>query len=511
MTIAVKWVVLTFFLACSFAPALAQPADQDDPANHGQGLIPATKEDLEGIPVTPKIRDFLPERVDLSGRFPTPGSQGAMASCVGWAVGYAARAYYAQIAEGRNIRDSLNIPSPSYIYGSILKETDRCDAGSKIIDALRLLQTGALSLRQFPYSLGQCSPPSDAQRAKASDFQIISFSLVDYQDVDQVKSELAQGNPVVIGIAVGDGFHHLRGNQIYRGSDVSTGNHAITVVGYDEARQAFKIINSWGQAWGAGGFGWIDYEMFRSRVHDAYVMRVRGSAPKPEPQPQPVPEVVIAPPAPPVVPNLDCAQVRTVSEGGKRTLVGFVGHDEDLERIRAVAEGADVKVAVRPWPQCEALMTLDKPLSRSDGPIVKIRRSAGDMLKAGDYLVVDIESPSYPTYIHAAYFQADGSVLNLVQPGVGSFTAYQPHSKIVIGNSGGGIRFKVSSPFGREMLVVLAARSPIFPETRPRQETERDFLTALRRALIWKRDPAAPDRDVAAAFDAIVTKERGTP
>jgi hypothetical protein len=58
------------------------------------------------------------------------------------------------------------------------------------------------------------------------------------------------------------------------------------------------------------------------------------------------------------------------------------------------------------------------------------------------------------------------------------------------------------------MLIVLAGRSPIFSDLRPTQETEREFLTALRKALITKPDPFAPDRDVAAGFDAIVTVAR---
>jgi hypothetical protein len=100
-------------------------------------------------------------------------------------------------------------------------------------------------------------------------------------------------------------------------------------------------------------------------------------------------------------------------------------------------------------------------------------------------------------------------VLNLVQPTVGSLTAYPPRSKIVIGDGrAGGLQFKVSAPFGRVMLIVLAGRSPIFSDLRPTHETDREFLTALRKALIATPDPLSPDRDVAAGFDAIVTVER---
>jgi hypothetical protein len=215
-----------------------------------------------------------------------------------------------------------------------------------------------------------------------------------------------------------------------------------------------------------------------------------------------------------VLPELTCSQVRVLERGGKSEILGFVGSDEDLERIRAAAPGSDLRVTVRPWPQCEALETLDKPLARSasERPKVNIRKSSGDKLSEGEELVFEVESPPYPSYIHVAYIQADGSVVNLVQPGIGSFKAYPPRTKLVIGNEPDSTRrFRVSQPFGREMLIVLAAKSPIFPDGLPREETEREFLTALRRALIAKPEPTAPDRDVVAGYDTIVTVGRTTP
>ena len=106
-------------------------------------------------------------------------------------------------------------------------------------------------------------------------------------------------------------------------------------------------------------------------------------------------------------------------------------------------------------------------------------------------------------------FRRTDQFLTSCSQAVGSFNAYAPRSKIVIGDEqAGGRQFQVSAPFGREMLIALAGRSPIFSDLRPTQETEREFLTALRRALIAKPDPASPDREVTAGFDTIVTVER---
>jgi hypothetical protein len=252
---------------------LAQNTTGDDLLERGQGLIFDSEDDLANIPRTPEYRAFLPDRVDLSDRFPTPGDQGRQNSCVGWSVGYAARAYYANKAEGRDLSVSKNIPSPAYIYNSIKKVSgpDQCGYGSKISDALNLLGRGAASLREVPYSEDSCLRPSDSVRAHATDFRIANAYVVDPKNVDQIKAQLAHGHPVIIGLQTTLDFHRLKRGEIYRSTGRLLGNHAITAVGYDERLQALKVINSWGREWGDGGFGWIDYDALRREARQAFV------------------------------------------------------------------------------------------------------------------------------------------------------------------------------------------------------------------------------------------------
>ena len=207
-----------------------------------------------------------------------------------------------------------------------------------------------------------------------------------------------------------------------------------------------------------------------------------------------------------VLPDFKCGKLTLTRRDGKVAVSGFVEYDADLEALRTHLPNAEINVDVRPWPQCEALQTLDMALSRRDRPSIAIRRVSGNELHAGEPLVFDVRTPPYPSYLHVAYIQADGSVINLIQPGDGSFRTYAPTSTIVIGENTGR-HFFVQGPYGREMLIVLVGRSPVFPDRRPRVETEREFLTALRRALLSKPDPNGPDRDIAASFDSVITKD----
>lgn len=493
------------------AGTLAQEPSPEESTGFGKGAIEEPDASFAARPRTPIYRAFLPVRVDLSRFFPTPGAQGKQASCVGWAVGYAARAYYAISLEGR-AASPAHIPSPSYIYNSIVAPSGQCDAGSSIPDALNLLKQGSLSLAQLPYDPKRCSAPTPPQRAAATDFRISSWLAVDPQSPDQVKAQLSQGHPVVVSLVSRPAFVRLRSDRIYDSSaETSDGSHALAVVGYDDQRQAFKVINSWGTRWGNGGYGWIGYRAFVRDVRRAYMMRVAGKeplAPMPAPAPRPAP-------APPPV-SFDfvrCGLVDVVPSAEGPRVEGFVGTLTELnqvkERARAL-KAARIDVVLRPWPQCEALMTLQRGLRAADRPQIRVvHATAGAELPAGANLVIEIESPSTPSFLHVTYIQADGKAVHLVQSGATTLATIAPRSKLTLGDGrDGGPHFTVSPPFGDEIVVAVASAAPLFAEPRPTTETEREFLTALRAALMARPDPALAERVFTASYDAVKTVER---
>ena len=50
-------------------------------------------------------------------------------------------------------------------------------------------------------------------------------------------------------------------------------NGFSSIIGYDDVKKAFKVMNSWGTSWCEAGYGWIDYD-FLPQTGDlgAYVM-----------------------------------------------------------------------------------------------------------------------------------------------------------------------------------------------------------------------------------------------
>ena len=503
---AIAW---TAALAVSMAAPNAAAQAMPDAADtvYATGAIPETEEELAGRPRTPLHRAFLPEAVDLRDRFPPAGRQGEQGSCVGWAVGYAARSYYNSGPRGGPRLTADRIPSPAYIYDAIRAPGAACDAGSRIADAMILLKRGAVAYSAYPYDERLCRRPGADTVARASAFRIADWRVVEAKRLDQVKAELAGGHPVVVGMRPNRDFHRLRGERVWRAGMPEDGNghHAVTVVGYSERGQHFTVMNSWGRGWGENGFGRIGYDTFRTRVKYGFSMRLETEPVPPPPKP--------APPSPVRrdldLPAVGCGRLRIAQENGKAIVKGFVGSKDDLARVRKAADRAQAGFAVdlRPWPQCETLMTLEKPLGHAGRPSIRLPKRS---YRAGETLSFQVRMAPFQGYLHVAYLQADGNVVNLVGSGAPALATLAANTTLTFGDGlEGRTRFTVSAPFGSEMIVAIASGSPLFSEDRPPVETEREFLTALRKALIARPDPNQPERVVSAGFVALETAPGG--
>ena len=514
-------------LATASLKAPGQVTHDPEDAVYATGVIFETAEELADKLRTPLYRNYLPPSVDLSDRFPRAGDQGDQGSCVGWAVGYAARSYYNSAPGGGRWLREDQIPSPAYIYDALRGPDDTsCRSGTRISDALDLLGQGVASLADYAYQESLCRPPGAPSAVPdGGRFRIARWLVVDVRRLDQVKAELAGGHPVVIGMRTDRRFDKLRGRKIWwsgapRDGD---GRHAVTVVGYSESGQYFLVMNSWGEGWGDRGFGRISYETFRRRVKVGYSMRLVEKPPPVPPSPPPAPELpppkpdIVSPepdpsPPAPVVPALKlpvvgCGNLAVEERGDQSFVVGFVGNREDLAKVTQTAEKSNVQsqVELRPWPQCEALMTLEKPLAQADRPSIALPKA---VYRVGETLAFDVSMADFQGYVHVAYVQADGSVVNLAQSDSRTLSTLAAGSEMRFGDGREGRpRFTVSAPFGDEMIVVVASKSPLFAEDRPLVETEREFLTTLRKAIIARPDPALPERVVTASFVALETIE----
>lgn len=232
----------------------------------------------------------LPSYVDYadSPYLPPVGEQ-IQNSCVGWSVGYYLRTYQQAQDLGWNVKENgqivkTHVFSPSFIYNQI---NEGVDEGSTLEDAGTLLKAiGAATLADFPYIAGDyLTQPSNEVKDTATLHKIRDWKILytpnDSKEyvVQKTKEYLNTGDLPIIGIKVGFKWHYpleQDGHSIITTEQYPMYGHAVAVVGYDDSIEtpegfgAFKIVNSWGTAWGDDGFAYLSYDALYNNMTAGY-------------------------------------------------------------------------------------------------------------------------------------------------------------------------------------------------------------------------------------------------
>ena len=300
-------VVLVLALAVllvSVPPALAGPSATSAASSSapGQGL---------GMTLSPPdpTRKISPSRygasglaaassVDFSSSLPPIGNQGPHQSCVGWSVGYYAKSWYEKAEHPSwNLSDPSYQMSAQYLWNGVNGGLDR---GTSIDSAFNYLeQSGCTDMQEFPYDGDAASLPSAEAVEAAKQYRISTdwgyFFLQQSWGpffgrgnvVSGLKSWLATGKPVVLGIMVYDDFpdHGSNPNKSYydyNGSADRVGGHAVIIAGYNDNanpsggdanhRGGFLMVNSWGNTWNGNGKVYLSYDFIQNYVPEAWYM-----------------------------------------------------------------------------------------------------------------------------------------------------------------------------------------------------------------------------------------------
>ncbi len=199
---------------------------------------------------------------------PPVGNQGGEGACVAFAVGYGARSaekYYQTNASSYS--NSTNIFSPEFLYNQTKFSAD-CGSGTSMQTVLDLIKLkGVTTFASMPYSsTNGCSLlPTSAQFTEALNYSINGYSKIFYTDRTAIKSMISQKHPVIITMLFDNSFINATSGFVwktYSGSGMLA--HCIVICGYDDTKNAYKIMNSWGTGWADGGYSWIDYNFFET-------------------------------------------------------------------------------------------------------------------------------------------------------------------------------------------------------------------------------------------------------
>jgi C1A family cysteine protease len=223
--------------------------------------------DKRDIPYQPKLclLKSLPAVIDLRSQCPAVYDQGDLGSCTANAIGGLCE--FVEMKEGK----PAYVPSRLFIYYNerVLEGTVSSDAGAAISDGMKVVnKLGAPHESLWWYNTAKfATKPSKNVYADGLKHTVGAYLAVDNTNLDDMKTCLAEGYPVVGGFTVYESFESqavaTTGIVPMPGHNEQVlGGHAVLVVGYDDTNNWFIVRNSWGSSWGASGYFYMPYAYF---------------------------------------------------------------------------------------------------------------------------------------------------------------------------------------------------------------------------------------------------------
>lgn len=215
---------------------------------------------LEAIPTA----TVLPEKFEITygGKIKHQNGSG---SCVSQAV-----SYYLQVINFMETGEWTEL-SPRYLYSSVFINP----MGSYVKDNMAMVCNSGIAEEADVPSYEYGLPPSEAYMRKKDDisesikeealtYWARNYLTWDNSNVDWYKKAILIGNGCVA-CSWGN-------NEVWKTGDIElpafkeqlNWMHGVYFLGWDDKKQAFKFINSWGDKWGYGGYGWLPYKYITS-------------------------------------------------------------------------------------------------------------------------------------------------------------------------------------------------------------------------------------------------------
>lgn len=105
----------------------------------------------------------------------------------------------------------------------------------------------------FPYTASNC-PCSNRCSDWTDRLKTIDETERVSSDIETIKQYLIEKGPLSVAMGIGISYGGHFDNGIYRCTNDSGINHAVVIVGYDEAENYWIVSNSWGSTWNGDGY-----------------------------------------------------------------------------------------------------------------------------------------------------------------------------------------------------------------------------------------------------------------
>jgi len=176
--------------------------------------------------------------------------------------------------------NSTNVMSPEYLYNIVHAGGTTCGASSLYMNYNYLKNNGTCFWSSLPYSnTNGCSSSiiTNAMKSQANRNKIsyTGREMVYVLDKGATKIALYNKKPLVIVARMENTAYNSGAGFVWSASDgTSLGSTALTIVGFDDSKNAYKCATTWGTGKCDGGFLWVDYDHMTRIAAQAWYMNI---------------------------------------------------------------------------------------------------------------------------------------------------------------------------------------------------------------------------------------------
>ena len=163
-------------------------------------------------------------------------------------------------ADGKLEYDISDAPMPTPLMSAqpllncIAEKDGDCSGGYHGSAFNHFVEFGAiLSNQEYTATVNPCKQKL-GKRAVAWDY--VNYPPDKLPTVKQLKAALLEHGPVVVLIRIDDAFKAYKGG-VFNEHNPDKVQHAMLLLGWDDSKGAWLLLNSWGEQWGEDGYMWI--------------------------------------------------------------------------------------------------------------------------------------------------------------------------------------------------------------------------------------------------------------
>lgn len=163
-------------------------------------------------------------------------------------------------ADGKLEWDIANAPIPPPLMSAqpllncMAKDKGDCSGGWHGSAFNHFVEFGAiLSDQEYAAKVNPCRQKLGT---RAVTWDYVNYPPDQLPSVQQLKAALLEHGPLAVLIRIDEPLKAYKGG-VFNERNPGTVNHAVLMLGWDDRKKAWLLMNSWGTEWGEGGYAWV--------------------------------------------------------------------------------------------------------------------------------------------------------------------------------------------------------------------------------------------------------------